>query len=51
MNRQPARAAAFALALLVTVSLLAGIDRLATAQAAGDLRSMSAAPAAAAPRG
>jgi hypothetical protein len=49
MNRTPSRAVALALAALVTVSLLAGVNRLATTQAASDLRPISA--AAAAPRG
>lgn len=45
MNRTPSRAVALALATLVTVSLLAGVNRLATTQAATDARLLSAAPA------
>lgn len=46
MNRTPSRAVALALATLVTVSLLAGVNRLAIPQAANDARLLSAASAA-----
>ena len=45
MNRTPSRAVALALATFVTVSLLAGVNRLAATQAATDARLLSAAPA------
>lgn len=50
MNRTPSRAVALALATLVTVSLLAGVNRLATPQAWSDAHPLSAAPAAKAVR-
>ena len=51
MNRAPSRAVALVLAMLVTVSLLAGVNRLAITQATNEARPLSAAPAAASVRG